>query len=301
MIKEGRLLRQRKRFRQLAGDVSREVSWRLGGASFYRRHGEALARGYRWCFVVGCNNSGTSLLHSILGRTGQVSTFELEGQRYTRTLQRAARKGHERVWTEFLDELRLTESDAIDCRPRLLHDWLRELEPPLEHVIVEKTTANAVRMRWLQKAFPDSVFVAMVRNGYAVCEGIYRKGERDMRRAARHWNLANRIMVDDGGCLERFTLLSYEELVQQPEATAERLGALLGIDAGNVRNAMAGEFSFATVKGKGNQGMENLNAAGIARLAPGDFDVINAEASEMLSRLGYGVMEAPVSRRAGAG
>lgn len=287
LFKEGRLLRQQKRISQISGDAQRTLSWQLGGRSFYTRHVEALGTAHTWCFIVGCNNSGTSLLHSILARTGQVSTFELEGQRYTRTMVRAARRGHQRVWTEFLDELRLTEDDSTEQLPRLLHDWMRELEPPIQRIIVEKTTANAVRMRWLQKAFPDSRFIAMVRNGYAVCEGIYRKGEKDMTRAARHWNLVNRIMLEDAAHLDHFLLLPYEELVQAPEASAARLQDLLGIDAGRIRDAMSGEFSFTTVKGRDAQGMENMNSAGIARLSASDLEIISREADEMLGRLGY--------------
>lgn len=279
--------RQKKRLLQFSGDVGRELSWQTGGRSYYTRNLEALRTGHTWCFIVGCNNSGTSLLHSILDRTGAVSTFELEGQRYTRTMVRAARRGHERVWTEFLDELRLTEDDSLDRLPRLLHDWMRELAPPVRSLIVEKTTANAVRLRWLRKAFPNSRFVAMVRNGYAVCEGICRKGENDVRRAARHWNRVNRLIQDDSAHLDNVLVLRYEDLVDAPEATAGRLAGFLGIPAASVASAMAGQFDFATVRGEGFQKLENLNDASIARLSPGDIEIIGEEAAEMLEALGY--------------
>ena len=33
-------------------------------------------------------------------------------------------------------------------------------------------------MRWLQEVFPNSCFIGVVRNGFAVAEGIKRKGEK---------------------------------------------------------------------------------------------------------------------------
>jgi hypothetical protein len=67
---------------------------------------------------------------------------------------------------------------ALRPVPRLLFDWLEALGTPLSPRILEKTTANAVRMRWLHQAFPRSAFIGVVRNGYAVAEGIRRKGTR---------------------------------------------------------------------------------------------------------------------------
>ena len=284
----GRWENQLRRVWQARVDTGAFVSWHLGGGRrFFTRHFPELARAHRWCFIVGCNNSGTSLLHTLLRRTGQVSSYELEGQRYTRTLTRAARRGHQRVWTEFLDELRLTEADSAAVGPRLLHDWLRVLPTPIAPLIVEKTTANAVRMRWLQEVFPNSYFIGMVRNGYAVTEGTVRKGERDVVRAARHWNTTNTLMLKDAEHLDRFYWLPYERLVEAQDEVASELSEFLGIDRHRIVKGFQSEFGFTTVNGRGPQGVENLNAAGIARLDESDLRCIDEHAGEMLRHFGY--------------
>lgn len=284
----GRLGRQINRMRQLREDLGRAASWHLGGGreSAYRNF-EEWVHDHTWCFIVACNNSGTSLLQRILENSGEVSTFPLEGQRYTRTLVRGARRGYERVWSEFLSELRLTEADDTDCRFRLLHDWMRELGAPTKPIIVEKTTMNSVRMRWLQRVFPKSVFIGLVRNGFAVSEGIMRKGNKSALRAATHWNLVNSIMLDDAERVDNFLLLRYEDLVMDQDGSAETLAEFLKVPKARLSTAMTARYDFSTVNGSGMQPVVDLNAPAIARLSSEDYGTISRVAAETLNRLGY--------------
>lgn len=281
--------RQSLRLSQVTRDKLCDLAWLAGGKRHYERGpGVAEATAHRWCFVVGCNNSGTSLVHKLLESTGRVSSFELEGQRYTKTLARAARRGHERVWSEFLDELRLTEEHSAASAPRLMHDWMRELELPIKELIVEKTTANAVRMRWLARAFPNHRFVAMVRDGYAVVEGTFRKGTADVARAARHWNLVNQTMLDDLGHLESVYLLKYEDLVDDRERVCVELGDFLAIPAAEIAAGFEKEYEFVTLDGR-KSGVQNMNAASWSRLSAEDIEIIRKEAGVMLDHFGYSI------------
>ena len=147
-------------------DMERALDWYLGGGRrFFNQHSHEIIKAYKWCFIVGCNNSGTSLLQSALEKSGQVTTLPHEGQLYTTALPRAIRRGYERVWSEYLENLKLTDGDRLECLPRLLHDWLREFSLPICEIILEKTPAHTARMTWLQKAFPHSYFIGLVRNG----------------------------------------------------------------------------------------------------------------------------------------
>ena len=271
-------------------DMARHFDWYLGGGKrFFERYSPQMIFSHKWCFIVGCNNSGTSLLQGILERSGQVSTMPHEGQRYTRVLTRAARRGHERVWTEFLDDLRMTTEDDLSRAPRLLHDWMRELSVPIRETIVEKTTANAVRMLWLQKAFPHSYFVGLVRNGYAVTEGIRRKGLKSVERGARHWNTVNKIMVKDAQDINNFLLVHYEDLVNKPNEVARQLGGFLELEPDSLQDALIGKFSFSTVLGKGSQPIRNFNSKSIKKLNSDDIRKIYHEACEMLNYFGYDI------------
>ncbi len=270
----GRAERVAKRIGTAADDTRRALSWHLGGGRrFFANHSAEIGRAHKWCFIVGCNNSGTSLLQHVLEQGEGITSFPQEGQRYTRSLKRAEKRGHERVWSEYLHEVRMTEASDTGPLPRLLHDWCRELPPPIGETIVEKTTANVVRTRWLQKVFERSYFIGVVRNGYAVSEGIRRKGGKSVVRGARHWNLVNRIMLRDAAALEHFLLVRYEQLVADPLGIVQQIRAFLGLPAIDSLN--------------GVDGIADHNAASIARLSEQEIADIRAEAAEMLDYLGY--------------
>ncbi len=269
-------------------DLKRSFSWHiLGGKVFFERYLTEILSSHKWYFIVACNNSGTSLLQNILEYTGQVSTMEHEGQRYTRTLVRATKKGYERVWSEYLDELRMTGKDPLQILPRLVHDWMEELIPPVKNTIVEKTTANAVRMQWLQKAFPNSSFIGMVRNGYAVVEGIRRKGDKSIERGARHWNRVNKIMRDDANKIDNYFQLKYEDLVERSEDKIAKLAGFINLDQECITQAMDKTYGFSTIRGQGRQGVTNFNKESIDRLSKDDRSIIDGLASEMLDYYGY--------------
>jgi len=273
---------------QFLADSACEISWQLPGRkSWYRKNLDMLVGTHKWVFIVGCNNSGTSILQRIFDASGQVSTMEFEGQRYTKVLPRAWRRGHERVWTEYKEDLVLQPGDRAMLKPRLLHDWLRSLAKPVNSIVVEKTPANVLRMEWLQECFPDSCFIGLVRNGYAVAEGIRRKSNKSLERAARHWQAANATLLENCRGVNRYLEISYEEITEHPASSSARIAAFIGIDSTAIENAMSGEFAFSTVHGKGRLELHNLNADSIARLSQADIDIIRNNAAEMLDYFGY--------------
>jgi Sulfotransferase family len=263
---------------------AKDLAWLQARRAFQQRVPQLLNE-HEWIFVVGCNNSGTTLIHDVLASTGKFSFMPHEGQRYTNVLRRARKKGHQRVWTEYLEELQLNELDSTSEVPRLLFDWLREIGARPKPRIIEKTTANAVRMRWLQRAFPRAAFIGVVRNGYAVVEGIKRKGNKAANRGARHWKLVNEIMLDDAPRVGRFLMVRYEDFVTVPHEVLPRLARFLDLPNEDL------EVGFARINGSptasSRTAVQNMNAASIQRLSQEELQTITREAGELLSRLGY--------------
>ncbi len=250
-------------------------SWQvLGGKRFYGRYLHEIAASHPWCFIVGCNNSGTTLLHDLLAKAPDVSALRHEGQVYTRAIPRAERRGHERVWSEFLDELRLDASDSFAAAPRLIHDWMRAYHPRPKNWLLEKTTANAVRMPWLQEIFPTAHFIAVVRNGYAVSEGIKRKGHKEVGRAAKHWAAVNQIVLRDAAVLGRFLLVRYEDITRKPDQTLQRICQFLGWSDYCI------DFS---------RSMRDQNPRSFARLTSSEVETIRREAEVLLDEFGYSI------------
>lgn len=248
------------------------MAWLLHRSSFERRVPRLLAE-HRWIFLVGCNNSGTTLIHDVLAATGRFSFMPHEGQRYTDVLKRAEKRGYQRVWAEYVGELQLDERHPTTDVPRLLFDWLGELALPLKPMILEKTTANAVRMRWLQRAFPEAAFLGIVRNGYAVVEGIKRKGEKSVARGARHWRQVNEIMLDDAKNVKKFLLVRYEDFVAAPRETLSRIAEFLDLQKDDI--------------GSPRTSIQDMNAWSIGRLDETELRAITHEAGDFLATMGY--------------
>ena len=284
-----RMVRLRRRWRVGAGDLRNEISWHiLGGRRFFESYWQVLAGSHRWVFIIGCNNSGTSLLQRLLEWTGSVSTFPAEGQLFTRAMKRDRKRGYARVWSEYLEELQLNGTDPLCKAPRLVHDWMINLPRPIRPVIVEKTPANAARAEWLQKVFPNACFIGLVRNGYAVSEGIRRKAKQPLDSGARHWSAVNRLMLNTAGGLDNYLEVRYEELAEQPAATMLRICEFIGIDNAVLKGLRGkGEAevreAMTTVFGP----VRNCNPETIERLSNTDISIIRDHAEEMLDFFGY--------------
>ena len=250
----------------------KDLAWLLHRGSFERRVPRLLAE-HRWIFLVGCNNSGTTLIHDVLAATGKFSFMPHEGQRYTSVLKRAEKRGYQRVWAEYVGELQLDERHSTNGVSRLLFDWLEELAVPLKPMILEKTTANAVRMRWLQRAFPEAAFLGIVRNGYAVVEGIKRKGGKSVARGARHWRQVNEIMLNDAKHVKKFLLVRYEDFVAAPRETLSRIAEFLDLQMDDIRAPKTS--------------IQDMNAQSINRLDEAELRAITHEAGDFLATMGY--------------
>lgn len=279
-----RIARCDRRFRIGLRDAHNALSWHaLGGNRFFSTYWEEIAQLHRWVFVIGCNNSGTSLLQRLLEWTGEISTFPAEGQLYTRAIKRDRKRGYSRVWSEYIQELALGRDEPLSAAPRLLHDWMTNLPRPIGPVIVEKTPANAARAEWLQKVFPNSRFIGLVRNGYAVAEGIRRKAKQPLDSGARHWNAVNRLMRQTSLGLDRYLEMRYEDLASDPAASMIGICDFIGIEneqsrrLANLTESEA-QRALTTIFGP----VRNCNPESISRLSNDDISIIRNNAGEML-------------------
>lgn len=260
-------------------DLTRGIHWHvLGGSRYYKRNWMRLATSRRWCFIVGCNNSGTTFLNRLLRASPEVSAMFGEAQLATRTLPRTNRRGHERVWTEYLDQLS-PDIDLSVFGPRLVHDWMYSLQPPIRRVVVLKTPSYAAVMPFLQDAFPRSCFIGVVRNGYATAESIRTTGNKSLSRAARHWAMVNRLMLEQASHLENFMFFRFEDLVDDPTGAANRLATFIEIQPDPLVQALSSGETGWTIF--------NPNSNRLARMPQADRDIIDSVAHDMLQHFGY--------------
>jgi hypothetical protein len=239
-----------------------------------------------WIFIIGCNNSGTTLLYEMLGLHSEITLLPHEGQYLTRLLPLPATAGCPRVWTERLDVFRLTEEDDGVDGDRLVFDWVSQAERPLRRLIAEKSPPNTLRSRWLQKVFPAAAFIAIVRSGYAVAEGVRRRQGYDLERCAQHWSLANHLMLEDAERLERFLLVRYEDLLGDFTGVAESIATFLQIDGTALLGFPAWELTVHNMDNAASR-LSDYNHRSLANLSATDLDAIERGAGPMLKRLGY--------------
>jgi hypothetical protein len=196
-------------------------------------------------FVVGCCNSGTTILWRALREHPQLSGPPVEGQDLSDLPVCMRHFLGRRTFRMFAHpRFRLVYRAAESACTRSVADRIggvyREHCQPGRRLI-EKSPANALRTRLLQHVFPDATFVVITRDPYAVSEGIVRKRRYDperphmeglettIRDAALQWRWANEVLLADASHLRSVVALHYEDLVAGPAAALERVRAACGL------------------------------------------------------------------------
>jgi hypothetical protein len=238
----------------------------------------------KWVFLVGCYNSGTTLLHDILATHPAIGSMPDEGQFLTDQFPVPRKLGLRRLWALEPERFRLDERGTGVDVERLQRQWTARFNDPTRPVLLEKTPTNAARMRWLQEHFTNAHFIGIVRDGRAVAEGIRRKTGHDIRLAARQWARSNAIMLEDFKYLARARLISYEALTESPAAVIVDLLEFLELP--EPPSAMT-DRSWRIHEQQST--IRNMNDRSFAALSAEDLAAIDEEAGEMLAQLGYAV------------
>ena len=263
------------------------VHWTLSTSSGINRY---IARhlhldGYYWLFLLGVNNSGTTLLTRMLESHPQIRSLPHEGQRYTRALAKPGQFGAVRLWGTQMEAFRLTETDAPDIARRCRFDWAHAYEHR-PGVILEKSPPNTVRSRWLQAHFRPCRFIAIVRNPYAVCQGIRRRQGHDIEAAATHWARSNGCLLDDLPRLERAQLITYEALCDDPERTLDQINRLLALESPLDAGVFGKQYDVHNINDEA-QPIRNLNDHAISQLSGQEIDQIDAIVGNVARKFGY--------------
>lgn len=239
-----------------------------------------------WVFVVGCYNSGTTLLHDVLAAHPLVGTLPDEGQFCTDQLPRPRDVGLPRMWAAEPERFHLDENSdpGIDV-VALKRQWAAQFDDYRRPVLLEKSPTNAARTRWLEKHFQPARFIGIVRNGYAVAEGLHRKRRHPYPLAARQWAESNRVMLADFDHLQDKLLIRYEELTEEPRRHLSEIFAFVGLDAPDdlVGRLADGVWDVH----KSSSPIRNMNDRSMAALTADDRRDIEEAAGPMLRRLGY--------------
>jgi hypothetical protein len=267
--------------------LGHELRWRVRSQDEIERWiSERLALdGYYWLFVLGLNNSGTTMLADILGRHPRIRTLPEEGQWLTRVFPLSKDLGTPRAYTKRLDVFRWEEDHDPAPALRARYDWALYYDRR-PGALLEKSTPHSLRSRWIQRNFRPARFVTITRDPFAVCEGIRRRSGQSIEDAARHWTIGHEILLEDMPHLERCLLLTYEQLCDDLGATLERLESFLDLETPFDRASLSRPMR-APIAGGVQEAVRSQNAWSVSRLTAAEIETITRIAGPVMARLGY--------------
>jgi hypothetical protein len=247
----------------------------------------------KWVFVVGCYNSGTTLLANLLEAHPAISGLAREGVELTDALRRPELAGWPRMWSQCEDWVSMRPEEATAERAeRIKRQWSHYAKD--SGLIIEKSIANMTRLEFLAEHFQPAYFIHIVRNGYAVSEGIMRRSHpEDWGRTefgetyppelgAEQWQRSYRRFQESRNNLANVLELTYEDLTGQPGENLAAIADFLRIDPFDPA-LIEQEWSFREI----NSSIRNMNDTSIGRLSSEEIDAIEATAGALLAQLGY--------------
>ena len=217
-----------------------------------------------------------------------------------------------KVWAAHPRWVAQVANPSLHDWPRTRHAWYFQAHAwrPEASVFVEKSVRNPAQVRMLAGNFGNARFLFVVRDPYAVCEGICRTFRRRFPRlahagawggrpfeevAAAHVVNILRMQarnLDDFG--HRGVFFTYEEMCAQPEGVAERIRALVpALDDLQLRRRL-------TLKSTYDEMLVDMNARHVARLnAPqiAAFNRVFEPARDVIEGFGYALLAPSASGR----
>lgn len=247
----------------------------------------------KWIFIVGCYNSGTTLLDQILASHTQISGLPDEGVIFTNQLHRPEDFGWRRMWFRCQEELNNENPDSNIIKKHWSHFYDKGKE-----LLLEKSIANTCRIPFILKNFAPVYIIHIVRNGYAVAEGIHRKafplennsffkkGHYPIELCIKQWTYSLEEVEKHKGGINNFLEISYEDLCENTEEVLSKVTNFLNIESFS-KQILTSSFSVHEKDSK----IRNMNERSISRLSKEDLLKINKVAADHLDQHGYRIIE----------
>ena len=252
-------------------------------------------------FVIVPNQSGSTFLQIALSTCRATWNLSWEGQHALGyvgpTVGRGRLRGALKVWAsrpQWRDVL--TDATLYDW-PRTRRAWYFQAwaRDPRASVFVTKSPSHLLLVDELARHFVNAKFLFMVRNPYAVCEGICRvvkqrrislPGANVPEAAAKHvvacLDRQRRNVERHGG---RGIFFTYETMCADPESAARETRRLVPeLDDVELRQRLP-------IKGRYDEMLTDMTARQIARLEPRQIEAFNGvfrAHADVLAHFGYG-------------
>ena len=248
----------------------------------------------RWVFIIGCYNSGTTLLARLLERHSEIQTLPGEGVVFSDVLTRPEEFGWPRLWFKCQQAMALNDSNPARLAERIKRQW-QWAATGKGSCFLEKSIANATRLEFFNEHFRPAYFIHITRNGYAVAEGIRRKadprrwnnpeytGPYPLSLCAQQWKVTEDLITAHSDSLENYHALSYEDLAAAPQQEVRKILKFLQL-------ADESQLVDEEVRVHGQRRpISDLNQLSLDNLNAEELDEINQVANDWLVHYGYRV------------
>jgi hypothetical protein len=261
--------------KKLRNKLRRSITWAGGWLG-------PLPTPEKWLFIVGCYNSGTSLIQTLLARHPQIGSLAREGQLCTDQLLLPKSVGLPRLWALEPERFLLNENSRTEINvTRLKRQWGLWMNDVKRPILMEKTPANAARLPWLQANFENAHFLGIIRNGFAVAEGIRRKAGHPLELGAIQWLRSNEIMLDAFETLDNRLLITYEALTEEPAATLSNVLTFLNLPGEGLDGIDGRVWSIHGLESE----LVNMNGRSLQSLTEAEKAIIENVAGELFFKL----------------
>ncbi|GBE11908.1 hypothetical protein BMS3Abin13_00184 [bacterium BMS3Abin13] len=190
----------------------------------------------RFIFLAGLHRSGTSLLHEILRCHPEISGFantgvpKDEGQHLQTVYEAAKTLGgpgqfafNEKAYMDETHELATAQNAET-----LFGQW-REYWDLNCKFLLEKSPPNIIRTRFLQKMFPRSLFVVIIRHPAIVALATRKWCRAGIPSLIDHTLKTYDLFFKDRTFLRDVFVLRYEHFVLEPQASVDNICGTIGV------------------------------------------------------------------------
>lgn len=249
----------------------------------------------KWVFIIGCYNSGTTLLNEILASHPDIAGLPDEGVMLTSDLVKPEDFGWRRMWWKCSDDMENSSINRNKNSETIKKHWSHFYED--KNILVEKSISNVCRIPFLNKNFKDAYFIHIVRNGYAASEGIRRKAEimpenefygskhYPIDLCIKQWTKTLDKVEDQKKNMPNYLEISYETLTEDTKLTFSKITEFIGIPD-FPKDFMLKSFA---IHGKESE-IKNMNENSFKKLSRGDIAKINSIAESHLINKGYSLL-----------
>lgn len=173
--------------------------------------------------------------------------------------------------------------------------------------VVSNVNGNVLATEVLRDMYPDATFIAIVRNGLAVCEGHVRR-RHSAKDFGRMYETVCQKMIRDSQIIPRYHIVYFEDMISAPIAFMEKIYSYADLDLNKVskirlraklamnkdgirRYAFGGakgkEVEWFNIEGIKNCMRKDVNENQISRLSQDDQRLFLEQTQDSMRSLGY--------------